>query len=209
MSQKGSIMWWSEEKLHVYFRVIWWQVLLPALSQRRRRQHIAARRVEVQYVAETARRPVFLFLVMVLVVLMPILAVSSTLMLFPLPLMRFPHISIEGDTNFPHKYRPPRLSLPPEYFPALFHRSATARPSLPLSRLPRRNPGRCFFFFFFLFVRYSLNQLRAQMAPLQRAQREQSASSASLASEKESLRKEVENWKKRVSSLTASFNAVS
>ncbi|CAM9345119.1 unnamed protein product [Scytosiphon promiscuus] len=54
----------------------------------------------------------------------------------------------------------------------------------------------------------SLNQLRAQMAPLQRAQREQSASSASLASEKESLRKEVENWKKRVSSLTASFNAV-
>ncbi|CAN0189061.1 unnamed protein product, partial [Ectocarpus fasciculatus] len=46
------------------------------------------------------------------------------------------------------------------------------------------------------------------MAPLQRAQRQQSASSASLASEKESLRKEVENWKKRVTSLTASFNAV-
>ncbi|CAN0518544.1 unnamed protein product, partial [Ectocarpus sp. 12 AP-2014] len=54
----------------------------------------------------------------------------------------------------------------------------------------------------------SLSQLRAQMAPLQRAQRQQSASSASLASEKESLRKEVENWKKRVTSLTASFNAV-
>ena len=46
------------------------------------------------------------------------------------------------------------------------------------------------------------------MAPLQQAQRQQSASSASLASEKESLRKEVENWKKRVTSLTASFNAV-
>ncbi|CAN0383463.1 unnamed protein product [Ectocarpus fasciculatus] len=54
----------------------------------------------------------------------------------------------------------------------------------------------------------SLGQLRAQMAPLQRAQRQQSASSASLASDKESLRKEVENWKKRVTSLTASFNAV-
>ncbi|CAM9512123.1 unnamed protein product, partial [Ectocarpus sp. 4 AP-2014] len=54
----------------------------------------------------------------------------------------------------------------------------------------------------------SLSQLRAQMAPLQRAQRQQSASSASLASEKKSLRKEVENWKKRVTSLTASFNAV-
>ncbi|CAM9963394.1 unnamed protein product, partial [Ectocarpus sp. 8 AP-2014] len=54
----------------------------------------------------------------------------------------------------------------------------------------------------------SLSQLRAQVAPLQRAQRQQSASSASLASEKESLRKEVENWKKRVTSLTASFNAV-
>lgn len=47
-----------------------------------------------------------------------------------------------------------------------------------------------------------------KVAPLQQAQRQQSASSAALTSEKESLRKEVDNWKKRVTSLTASFNAV-
>lgn len=46
------------------------------------------------------------------------------------------------------------------------------------------------------------------MEPLRQAERRQSGTAAALASEKESLRKEVANWKKRVTSLTASFNAV-
>lgn len=43
---------------------------------------------------------------------------------------------------------------------------------------------------------------------MRQAERRQSGAAAALASEKESLRKEVANWKKRVTSLTASFNAV-
>lgn len=48
-----------------------------------------------------------------------------------------------------------------------------------------------------------------EKAPLEQAQREQSAAAAALASEKASLEKQVESWKQRVTSLTASFNAVS
>lgn len=54
-----------------------------------------------------------------------------------------------------------------------------------------------------------VKELQRQVSPLRQAERRHSSASASLASEKESLRKEVENWKKRVTSLTASFNAVS
>lgn len=51
-------------------------------------------------------------------------------------------------------------------------------------------------------------KLEIQAAPLQQSERQNSAAAAALASEKESLKKEVESWKKRVTSLTASFNAV-
>lgn len=43
---------------------------------------------------------------------------------------------------------------------------------------------------------------------MQQKEREQAAAKASLESQNNSLKREVESWKKRVTSLTASFNAV-
>lgn len=53
-----------------------------------------------------------------------------------------------------------------------------------------------------------VKELEQKTAPLQDAEKKHAATAAALASDKANLRREVENWKKRVTSLTASFNAV-
>lgn len=55
---------------------------------------------------------------------------------------------------------------------------------------------------------YRVKDLERKTAPLQDAEKKHAATAAALASDKANLRREVENWKKRVTSLTASFNAV-